>query len=252
MICWAAPSATRIGVTWAFATLFIAGCAVDVEESPPPAWSMPGSGGTVARWWCSRWPFWRSLRRGRRRWVGDPTGADRVHFLVTRRRCQRKIVPGGDEPMPTQRRGQQSDQRGEHCAVGQSRRASGGFCVTRRPHGAGPAIPRSWLLTNDRATPASPVVDGGSDTAGAATQPMIMPHMLSSPIVAGHIGGRLLEHDRLGEVEGLQVSWTGAKDKITQIDTTLQRRTAATELGLPSFAGIAGRAPGPMSPQQDS
>ncbi len=47
----------------------------------------------------------------------------------------------------------------------------------------------------------------------------------------------------LGEVEGLQVSYSGAKDKLAQIDATLQRReTNATALGMPSFGSISGRA----------
>lgn len=55
---------------------------------------------------------------------------------------------------------------------------------------------------------------------------------------------RIIEAKRegwLGEVEGLQVSLTGAKDKIAQIDSTLQRQSAATELGLPSFGQVAAR-----------
>ena len=48
-------------------------------------------------------------------------------------------------------------------------------------------------------------------------------------------------HGWLGEVEGLQVSLTGVKDKIAQIDATIRRKPAATELGMPPFGSISGR-----------
>ena len=56
---------------------------------------------------------------------------------------------------------------------------------------------------------------------------------------------RIIEAKRegwLGEIEGLQVSLAGAKNKLTQLDTTIQRRTKNIELGMPTFAQIAGRA----------
>jgi hypothetical protein len=46
----------------------------------------------------------------------------------------------------------------------------------------------------------------------------------------------------LGEVEGLQVSYSGVKDKLAQIDATLHRKATATELGMPRFTETAGRA----------
>jgi hypothetical protein len=46
----------------------------------------------------------------------------------------------------------------------------------------------------------------------------------------------------LGEVEGRQVSLAGANDKLQQIDSTLQRQANVTQLGLPTFTRIAGRA----------
>lgn len=59
---------------------------------------------------------------------------------------------------------------------------------------------------------------------------------------------RILEAKRegwFGEIEGLQVSLSGAKDKLTQIDASLQRQTSATELGMPTFARIVeGLTPG--------
>jgi hypothetical protein len=57
-------------------------------------------------------------------------------------------------------------------------------------------------------------------------------------VVRDNLEARIIEAKRegwLGEVEGLQVSLTGAKDKIALIDSTLQRKSAATDLGMPSF-----------------
>ena len=48
----------------------------------------------------------------------------------------------------------------------------------------------------------------------------------------------------LGEVEGLQVSLAGAEDKLAQIDQTLRRHTATIQLGMPTFADVAGRSTG--------
>jgi hypothetical protein len=47
----------------------------------------------------------------------------------------------------------------------------------------------------------------------------------------------------LGEVEGLQVSLAGAQDKLDQIDATVRRNATATQLGMPSFGQVVGRAP---------
>ncbi|WP_431970031.1 hypothetical protein [Nocardia sp. bgisy134] len=49
----------------------------------------------------------------------------------------------------------------------------------------------------------------------------------------------------LGEVEGLQISYSGVKGKLAQIDSTLQRTTAATGLGMPTFGSISGRSSAP-------
>jgi hypothetical protein len=62
--------------------------------------------------------------------------------------------------------------------------------------------------------------------------------------IRDNLTARIIEAKRegwLGEVEGLQVSLTGANDKIAQVDATLQRRTTATEIGMPGFAKTAGR-----------
>jgi hypothetical protein len=47
----------------------------------------------------------------------------------------------------------------------------------------------------------------------------------------------------LGEVEGLQVSLAGAEDKLDQIDATVRKNATTTQLGMPSFGQIVGRAP---------
>ncbi|MEU2031005.1 hypothetical protein [Nocardia amamiensis] len=62
--------------------------------------------------------------------------------------------------------------------------------------------------------------------------------------IRGNLEARIIEAKRegwLGEVEGLEVSYSGVKDKLAQINTTQQRKTAATELGMPSFTTISGR-----------
>lgn len=64
--------------------------------------------------------------------------------------------------------------------------------------------------------------------------------------IRNNLEARIMEAKRegwLGEIEGLQVSYSGVKDKLTQIDATLRRQVTTTELGIPSFASIAGRAP---------
>jgi hypothetical protein len=52
----------------------------------------------------------------------------------------------------------------------------------------------------------------------------------------------------LGEVEGLQVSLAGARDKIRQLDAAVQRHATAVRLAMPSFAQVAGRSPAGESP----
>lgn len=62
--------------------------------------------------------------------------------------------------------------------------------------------------------------------------------------IRDNLEARIIEAKRegwLGEIEGLQVSLTGAKGKLGQLDTTNQRRTRNVELGMPPFAQIAGR-----------
>lgn len=63
-----------------------------------------------------------------------------------------------------------------------------------------------------------------------------------------NLEARIIEARRegwLGEVEGLHVSYSGVNDKLAQIDATLQRTTAATELGIPGFDALSGRTAAP-------
>lgn len=62
--------------------------------------------------------------------------------------------------------------------------------------------------------------------------------------IRDNLEARIIEAKRegwLGEVEGLQVSYTGVKDKLTQIDATNHRKSTATELGIPPFGSISGK-----------
>jgi len=62
--------------------------------------------------------------------------------------------------------------------------------------------------------------------------------------IRDNLMARIAEAQRegwLGEAEGLRVSLAAAKDKLAQIDSTIQRRNAAIELGMPGFSTIAAR-----------
>lgn len=64
--------------------------------------------------------------------------------------------------------------------------------------------------------------------------------------IRDNLEARIIEAKRegwLGEVEGLQVSYTGVKDKLAQVDATIRRKSATTELGIPPFG--SGRSAGP-------
>ncbi|WP_327117399.1 hypothetical protein OHB12_07420 [Nocardia sp. NBC_01730] len=66
--------------------------------------------------------------------------------------------------------------------------------------------------------------------------------------IRDNLEARIIEAKRegwLGEVEGLQVSYSGAKGKLAQIDATLRHTEAATELGIPAFGSIPGRTSAP-------
>ena len=62
--------------------------------------------------------------------------------------------------------------------------------------------------------------------------------------IRDNLRDRIAEAERegwLGEVEGLQISLAGAEDKLAQVAATLQRKTGAVHLGIPTFPDIAGR-----------
>jgi site-specific recombinase XerD len=62
--------------------------------------------------------------------------------------------------------------------------------------------------------------------------------------IRDNLHARIAEAERerwLGEIEGLQVSLSGAEDKLAQIDATLRRRAGTTQLGMPTFTDLAGR-----------
>ncbi|WP_396922732.1 hypothetical protein [Mycolicibacterium sp.] len=55
---------------------------------------------------------------------------------------------------------------------------------------------------------------------------------------------RIIEAKRegwLGEVEGLQISYSGVKAKLAQIDVTHQTLSTTSALGMPTFGSISGR-----------
>jgi hypothetical protein len=70
--------------------------------------------------------------------------------------------------------------------------------------------------------------------------------------IRDNLEARIIEAKRegwLGEIEGLQVSLAGAKDKLAQLDTATQHRARNTELGMPTFTQIAGRTSTVTGPQ---
>ena len=82
--------------------------------------------------------------------------------------------------------------------------------------------------------------------------PLLRPSPEQRPRIAGirsNLADRIAEAEREGwhgEVEGLKVSLAGADAKLAQLDQ-MARRAAATFLGMPAFADIAGRAALPVS-----
>lgn len=95
------------------------------------------------------------------------------------------------------------------------------------------------------------------DRAVAFTVPAVVSRLLNVSIEAARLAeeirdnleARIIEAKRegwLGEVEGLlQVSYSGVEDKLSQIDASLQRRSAGTDLGMPALGSIAGRSCAP-------
>jgi hypothetical protein len=55
---------------------------------------------------------------------------------------------------------------------------------------------------------------------------------------------RIIEAKRegwLGEIEGLQISYSGVKAKLAQIAATQQTGSTTSTLGMPTFGSITGR-----------
>ncbi|MFF3493235.1 hypothetical protein ACFYWS_17965 [Streptomyces sp. NPDC002795] len=55
---------------------------------------------------------------------------------------------------------------------------------------------------------------------------------------------RITEAEReewLGEIEGLEISLAGAQDKLALLDAEQARTRRTVDLGMPSFANLAGR-----------
>jgi hypothetical protein len=62
--------------------------------------------------------------------------------------------------------------------------------------------------------------------------------------ICDNLTARLAEAEKarwLGEAEGLKVSLAGARDKLAQMNQITARRSATITLGMPGFAGAAGR-----------
>src|SRR3984893_9690696 len=62
--------------------------------------------------------------------------------------------------------------------------------------------------------------------------------------IRDNLEARITEAHRegwLGEIEGLQVSLSGAQQQLTQLDATANRLANAVNIGMPTFAHIAGR-----------
>ncbi|WP_405814259.1 hypothetical protein OG241_06680 [Streptomyces sp. NBC_01390] len=62
--------------------------------------------------------------------------------------------------------------------------------------------------------------------------------------IRDNLHARIAEAERegwLGEVEGLQVSLAGARDKLAQLGADQTRTRLALDLGIPTFRHVAGR-----------
>jgi hypothetical protein len=67
------------------------------------------------------------------------------------------------------------------------------------------------------------------------------------PRQPGRTGTEASEQGWLGELEGLQVSLATVRGKLQALDARTARQPAATDLGMPSFTRIAGRAAAPAT-----
>ena len=77
--------------------------------------------------------------------------------------------------------------------------------------------------------------------------PLLRPDPTERPRLV-HIRDNLLERIAeaetqrwLGEAEGLRISLAGAEAKLAQMDQIAARRTAAVNLGIPTYGEAAGR-----------
>ncbi len=58
------------------------------------------------------------------------------------------------------------------------------------------------------------------------------------------------QHGWLGELEGIQVSLATVREKLQALDARTARQAAVTDLGMPTFTRIAGRAPATLAARQ--
>jgi hypothetical protein len=74
-----------------------------------------------------------------------------------------------------------------------------------------------------------------------ATRPTARPRLVQ---IRDNLIARIAEaesHRWLGEAEGLKVSLTGARAKLTQMDQITDRRDQTVQLGIPTFTDAAAR-----------
>ena len=70
--------------------------------------------------------------------------------------------------------------------------------------------------------------------------------------IRDNLEARIIEAKRegwIGEIEGLQASFSGAKEKLAQLDKTIQHLSSNVELGMPTFDQISSRT-GTVTPAQ--
>ena len=73
--------------------------------------------------------------------------------------------------------------------------------------------------------------------------------------IRDNLVARIAEAERegwTGEAEGLRVSLAAAKEKLAQADSTIQRRKAAVELGMPGFPQVTGLTITPSAPAKSA
>lgn len=70
--------------------------------------------------------------------------------------------------------------------------------------------------------------------------------------IRANLEDRIIEAKRegwLGEIEGLQISYSGVKTKLAQLDSISKQQNTATDLGLPTFRAIVARSVAPQAPK---